>query len=146
MMKTEGKQNLEAQGSLALAYTSEENRVLDPELLDKTAMERLPTPTGYRVLVMPYKGKAKTEGGIILTDETRDRNALATVVCYVLKLGPDCYADSDKYSQPYCKEKDWVVIGRYAGSRFKIEGAELRLLNDDEILATILDPDDIAHV
>jgi co-chaperonin GroES (HSP10) len=39
-----------------------------------------------------------------------------------------------------------VVIGRYAGSRFRIEGAELRLLNDDEILATILDPDDIAHV
>jgi|TARA_R110000850_G_scaffold18008_6_gene54795 co-chaperonin GroES (HSP10) len=146
MMKTKEKQNLESQGSLALAYTAEQNRVLDPELLDKTAMERLPVPTGYRVLVMPYKGRAKTEGGIILTDETRDRNALATVVCYVLKLGPDCYTDSDKYSQPYCKEKDWVVIGRYAGSRFRIEGAELRLLNDDEILATILDPDDIAHV
>ena len=145
-MKTKRKQSLEPQGSLALAYMSEEDRVLDPELLDKSAMERLPVPTGYRVLVMPYKGKAKTGGGIILTDETRDRNALATVVCYVLKLGPDCYSDSDKYSQSYCKEKDWVVIGRYAGSRFRIEGAELRLLNDDEILATILDPDDIAHV
>ena len=92
-MKTEGKQDLESQGSLALAYTAEESRVLDPELLDKTAMQRLPIPTGYRVLVMPYKGRAKTEGGIILTDETRDRNALATVVCYVLKLGPDCYSD-----------------------------------------------------
>ena len=145
-MKTKKEQSLDPQGSLALAYTTEENRVLNPELLDKTALERLPTPTGYRVLVMPYKGKAKTDGGIILTDETRDRNALATVVCYVLKLGPDCYSDSDKYSQSYCKEKDWVVIGRYAGSRFRIEGAELRLLNDDEILATILDPDDIAHV
>ena len=145
-MKTKKEQSLEPQGSLALAYTTEENRVLNPELLDKTALERLPTPTGYRVLVMPYKGKAKTDCGIILTDETRDRNALATVVCYVLKLGPDCYSDLDKYSQSYCKEKDWVVIGRYAGSRFRIEGAELRLLNDDEILATILDPDDIAHV
>ena len=141
MMTSEGQQS-----GLALAYTAEQDRVLDPTLLDKTAMERLPTPTGYRVLVMPYKGKAKTEGGIILTAETRDRNALATVVCYFLKLGPDCYSDPDKYSQAYCKEKDWVVIGRYAGSRFRIDGAELRLLNDDEILATILDPDDIAHV
>ena len=70
MMKTEGNQNLESQGSLALAYTAEESRVLDPDLLDKTVMERLPIPTGYRVLVMPYKGKAKTEGGIILSDET----------------------------------------------------------------------------
>ena len=46
---------------------------------------------------------------------------------------------------PWCKEKDWVIFGRYAGSRFKIDGGEVRLLNDDEILATINDPEDILH-
>ena len=36
-------------------------------------------------------------------------------------------------------------FGRYAGSRFKIDGGEVRLLNDDEILATINNPEDILH-
>ena len=38
------------------------------------------------------------------------------------------------------------MFGRYAGSRFKIDGAEPRLLNDDEILAVIQDPRDIVAV
>jgi co-chaperonin GroES (HSP10) len=37
------------------------------------------------------------------------------------------------------------MFGRYAGSRFKIEDGELRILNDDEIIATILDPRDVKH-
>ena len=45
----------------------------------------------------------------------------------------------------WCKEKDWVMFARYAGSRIKIEGGEMRLLNDDEVLATIDSPEDILH-
>ena len=33
-------------------------------------LERLPNPTGWRILVLPYKGQGKTKGGIILADET----------------------------------------------------------------------------
>ena len=40
-------------------------------------------------------------------------------------------------------EGDWVCIGRYAGSRFQIEGGEVRIINDDEVIATIVNPDDI---
>ena len=43
-------------------------------------------------------------------------------------------------------EKDWVIFGRYAGSRLKIEGGEIRLINDDEILSTISNPEDILHL
>jgi co-chaperonin GroES (HSP10) len=39
-----------------------------------------------------------------------------------------------------------VIFGRYAGSRFKIEGGEVRIVNDDEIIGTIADPNDIIHV
>ena len=46
---------------------------------------------------------------------------------------------------PWCKGGDWVVFARYAGSRIEIEGGEVRLLNDDEILATVQDPTDILH-
>ena len=45
-----------------------------------------------------------------------------------------------------CKQGDWVIFGRYAGSRFKIEGGEVRLLNDDEVLARIASPEDILHI
>ncbi len=112
----------------------------------KSAKERVPNPTGWRVLVMPYKGREKTVGGVYVPDETRDRESIATVVAYVIKVGPLAYKDPDKFGEecePWCKEGDWVCIGRYAGSRFKLDGGEVRIINDDEVIATILDPEDI---
>ena len=108
----------------------------------------MPQPTGWRILVLPYAGKAKTKGGIILANETVNREALATVVAYVVKMGPQCYNDKARYGEtPWCEEKQWVLIGRYSGSRFKLEdGAEVRIINDDEVIATILDPDDIVSL
>ncbi len=56
------------------------------------------------------------------------------------------YNDKEKYpTGPWCKKGDWVIFARYAGSRIEIEGGEVRLLNDDEILATVRDPTDILH-
>jgi len=71
---------------------------------------------------------------------------VATVVAYVLKLGPLAYKDEKYGSEPWCKEGQWVCIGRYSGSRFKIEGGEVRIINDDEVIATILEPDDVKHI
>ena len=131
--------------SVSEAYVKEENLVLDPALLDKTILERMPDPTGYRMLVLPYKGKTTTDGGIQLLKETVDREALATVVALVLKMGPLCYNDKDKFGDtPWCQEQQWVLIGRYAGARMKLEdGEEIRIINDDEVIGTILDPKDI---
>ena len=127
-------------------WVTPENRVLDPSLLKETLLNRLPQPTGWRVLVMPYQGKAQTSGGIIVPDEIRERESVATVVAYVLKLGPLAYKDKERFGNtPWCKEKSWVCIGRYSGSRFKIDGGEVRIINDDEVIATVLDPDDIRH-
>ena len=139
----------EKQTSLSDAYVKKEEKVLDPQLIDKKLTERLPQPTGWRILVMPYQGRAKSDGGIAIPDAVRTREALATVVAYVLRVGPMAYKDPDKFGQdaePWCKEGQWVCIGRYAGSRFKIDGGEVRILNDDEIIATILEPDDIYHI
>ncbi len=60
-------------------------------------------------------------------------------------MGPDCYNDKRFSDGPWCKVGDWVVFARYAGSRIEIEGGEVRLLNDDEVLATVQDPTDILH-
>ena len=106
---------------------------------------KLPIPTGWRILVLPFKGKKKTKGGILYTDEQIDRQQLATVCGNVLAVGPQAYTGEKFPDGPWCKVGDWVIFARYAGSRFKIEGGEVRLLNDDEIIATIKDPEDIVH-
>ena len=131
------------------AYVDAKDRVLDPSLIDTPLTDRLPQPTGWRVLVMPYQGASKTHGGLYIPDEIRDREAVATVVAYVLKIGPLAYKDPGKFGpdpESWCKEGQWVCIGRYSGSRFKIDGGEVRIINDDEVIATILEPDDIKHV
>ena len=113
----------------------------------KSLKDRMPQPTGWRILVMPYMGKEKTDGGVYVPDKVRERESRATVVAYVVRLGPLAYQDRDKFgdNDPWCKEGDWVCIGRYAGSRFNIEGGEVRIINDDEIIATIVDPDDVKN-
>jgi co-chaperonin GroES (HSP10) len=95
---------------------------------------------------MPFAQKEKTDGGIIIAQETLDRSRIATQCGYVLKMGDLCYQDKDRYpTGPWCKEKDWVIFARYAGSRMEIDGGEIRMLNDDEILGTIDNPEDILH-
>ena len=133
---------------LAEAYVEPDAIVLDPDKLDKTILDRMPQPTGWRMLVLPYAGKAKTDGGILLTKQTTDRESLATVVAYVVKKGPLCFNDKKRYGDtPWGEEKQWVLIGSYSGSRFKLEdGAEVRIINDDEVIATILNPDDIVSL
>ena len=92
-------------------------------------------------------GQAKSKGGIILPEETREREHYATVCAYVLKVGPDAYKDKDKFPDgPWCKEGDWILFGRYAGARFKLEDGECRIINDDEVIGTIKEPSDIVHV
>jgi len=127
-------------------YVEPQERVLDPSLADQSLIERMPSPTGWRLLILPYRGKGKTEGGLYLPDKVVEDNQISTQVGFVLKMGPMAYKDPEKFpSGPWCAEKDWVMFARYAGSRFKIDGGEVRILNDDEILAKIQEPEDILH-
>ena len=113
-------------------------------LPDEKILDRLPDPTGWRLLVLPYKGQGKTKGGVILTDETMQERGYTTVTGLVLKMGPECYTDETRFPKgPWCKKGDWIIFGRYAGSRFGIEGGEVRILNEDEIIAVVKDPEDI---
>jgi co-chaperonin GroES (HSP10) len=132
--------------SHALEDKYEEEAKEVKEETQSTSLEKLPIPTGWRILVMPFKVKEETKGGIIIAQETLDRARVATQVGYVLKMGDLCYQDKDKYpTGPWCAEKDWVVFARYAGSRMEIDGGEIRMLNDDEILGTINSPEDLIH-
>jgi chaperonin GroES len=117
---------------------------LNPENI-KGQVDELPEPSGWKILVLPFTPKEKTKGGIIIAPEALDKFRIATTCGYVLKMGPLCYADKEKYQDPWCKKGDWIIFARYAGSRIQIDGGEVRLLNDDEILATVNNPEDIFH-
>jgi chaperonin GroES len=133
-----------ARAAVNSMYVPRENRVLDPSKADASLIERMPSPTGWRMLILPYRGKAQTQGGVYIPEKVIDDGQLTTVVGYVMKQGPLCYKDEAKFPEgPWCKQGDWVIFARYAGSRFRIEGGEVRILNDDEILAVISDPEDI---
>ena len=129
----------------------EENKTVDIDTSGPVAEvvieePKLPKPTGWRMLVLPFKMKETTKGGLVLAETTLERQQVASQVGLVMAMGPQCYKDKERYPEgPWCKEKDWVMFARYAGSRIKIDGGEMRLLNDDEVLATIDSPEDILH-
>ncbi len=107
----------------------------------------IPNPVGYRMLVRPWSGKKKTKGGIILSDDTHDKIQMTTVVGLVVKLGDLCYKDKEKFpTGAWCKEGEFVIYGRYSGSRFQTKYGEHRILNDDEIIGKIKAPEDILHL
>jgi len=129
----------------ALEEKYKEEEPLNPENI-KNQESQLPVPSGWRLLVLPFTPREKTKGGILIAQESLDKLRVATNCGYVLSMGPLAYQDKEKYpTGPWCKVGDWVVFARYAGSRIEIEGGEVRLLNEDEILATVQDPTDILH-
>lgn len=118
-----------------------------PEKLHQSVKDMIPTPTGWRIAILPYRGAEKTKGGIVLSEETQRKTQLSTVCGYVLKMGSLAYADESKFpTGPWCKEGDWIIFGRYAGARIPIDGGEIRLINDDEVLGVVRDPEDILHM
>ena len=113
--------------------------------IEKKEHSKLPQPTGWRILVLPFKMKEKSKGGIIHTESTLERQQVASTCGLVLAMGPNCY-DKEKFPEgPWCKKGDWIIFALYAGARIQIDGGEVRVLNDDEVLATIENPEDIYH-
>jgi len=124
-------------------YQVEEKEPLNPENIQKS---QLPVPSGWRLLVLPFSPREKTKGGILIAQESLDKLRIATNCGYVLEMGPLAYHDKEKFpTGPWCKIGQWVIFARYAGSRLPIEGGEVRILNDDEILGTIKDPESVLH-
>ena len=128
-------------------YKEENEKTVRADNISETLIDSLPNPTGWRILVLPFTPKDKTKGGILIAQESLDKLRIATNCGYVIKMGPLAYHDKERYPKgPWCKEKDWVIFARYAGSRLPIEGGEVRLLNDDEVLGTIKNPEDVLHL
>ena len=85
------KRAKEKEGVLSNAYVKEAERFLEPSKLPQKTIDRLPQPTGWRILILPYRGKPKTDSGIHIPDQVQERESLATVCGYVLRVGSDAY-------------------------------------------------------
>ena len=107
-------------------------------------INKLPKPTGYRLLVKPREISNMTKGGIILTDESKAAAKFSCVISQVMDMGPECYQNMDKSSTIWCKKDDWVLTGKYVGLKFKYEGEDYSIINDDEVIALVPDPDKIS--
>ena len=152
-MKKEQSSNSPPKVKYALAekYKEESEKKRQEEVdgyerLKTKEASKLPAPTGWRMLILPFKMNEKTKGGLYLGQDTLERQQVGSTCGLILAMGPDCYGDKEKFPEgPWCKKGDWVIFARYAGSRIQIDGGEVRLLNDDEVLATIDNPEDILH-
>lgn len=110
------------------------------ETEDKVA-SKLPKPQGYKILIGVPEVSDKTEGGVFMPDGLKSAEETASIIGFVMSLGPDAYADKDKFPNgAFCKEGDFVIFRSYSGTRFKIHGKEFRLINDDTVEAVVDDP------
>lgn len=111
------------------------------KLLEGKDALRMPEPSGYKLLIALPEVKEKTQGGVYLPDHLKDREGIASIMGFVLKVGPDAYQDEKKFPNgPWCEEGDFVIFRSYSGTRFKVDGKEFRLINDDTVEAVIDDP------
>ena len=108
---------------------------------------QLPKPQGYKILIALPEPDEKTEGGIIKSARSLQDEEVGSIVGMVLKLGPDTYSYPQRFpSGAFCKEGDWVLMRSYSGTRFKVQGKEFRLINDDSVEAVVEDPRGIVKV
>jgi len=103
---------------------------------------QLPKPVGYRLLIaLPKIDDTFGETGIVKAEKTVYEEELLTVVGLVLDMGEQAYKDPDRYpSGPWCKVGDYVLFRANTGTRFRVNGVEYRLMNDDSIEAVVADP------
>jgi len=91
-------------------------------------------PLHDRVIVKRLEEEKKSAGGILIPDSAAEKPLKAEVIA----VGPGKRTDDGKLQEPAVKAGDTVLIGKYSGTEVKIDGAELVVLREDDILAVIV--------
>ena len=103
--------------------------------------KQLPKPSGYRILCAIPEAEKEYESGLVKADQTINFEERLATVLFVVAMGPDCYADKDRFpTGPWCKQGDFVIVRPNAGTRLLIHGREFRMINDDSVEAVVQDP------
>lgn len=95
-------------------------------------------PTGGHVLVLPEKVEEVTAGGIIIPQDTREREQTGTTVGVVIAIGLDAWTDLNP-TEPWAKVGDKVNYAKHAGyGMVGKDGQDYVMMNDVDILAKLL--------
>lgn len=119
--------------------------IIKPKTVDPEQV--VPKPRGYKLLVVVPAHKQKTDGGVELPDDYRERQQTSTMVARVVDMGDTAYADGTRFpTGAWCEIGDWVMFRAHSGTRFKVGTQEFRLINDDTVEAVVADPTQIDRV
>jgi co-chaperonin GroES (HSP10) len=131
---------------ILIGSTSDPNEAtVLPETLEEKA-KQVPDPSGYRIFCGIPEIQDSYESGILKSDMSLRHEELLTTVLFVMKMGPDCYKDKERFpSGPWCKQGDFILVRPHAGTRVKIHGQEFRIINDDAVEGVVEDPRGISR-
>ena len=111
------------------------------QLTEEEVEAQLPKPVGYMVMVALPKVEEAYESGILKSDQSRREEYIMSTMGAVIDMGAEAYCDKDRFPNgPWCKVGDFVMFRPNTGTRFKVNGQEYRIFNDDSIQAVVPDP------
>jgi chaperonin GroES len=91
-------------------------------------------PLGDRVVVEPIEQELRTESGLFIPETAKEKPQQGRV----LAVGPGTYKEGSSDRIPMdLKEGDRVLFAKYGGTDFKMNGKELKILRESDILAVV---------
>lgn len=91
-------------------------------------------PLDDRVVVEPSSAEETTAGGIVLPDSAKEKPQRGKIVA----IGPGRLLDSGERSTPSVKVGDEVLFGKYGGTEIEVDGKDIKILRESDILAKIV--------
>ena len=91
-------------------------------------------PLDERIVVEPVEAEEMTAGGIVLPDTAKEKPQRGTV----LAVGPGKLLDNGKRGELAVVVGDEVIYGKYAGSDIEIDGRDVKILRESDILAKVV--------
>ena len=91
-------------------------------------------PLDDRVVVEPIEAEEMTSGGIVLPDTAKERPQRGTVVA----IGPGKLLDSGQRGELSVAVGDEVIYGKYGGTDIEVNGEEVQILRESDILAKVV--------
>lgn len=111
--------------------------------VDREVPPGWPAPDFWRILVMPVKPRKVSKGGIVIPEEAQKAEQHLNYIGRVVAMGPLAYKSERFAGVVPPIPGDYVIYGRYAGQPLDHKGCKLLIVNDDEILARVSDPESL---
>lgn len=91
-------------------------------------------PLDDRVVVEPVEAEERTAGGIVLPDTAKEKPQRGTVVA----VGPGKLLDTGKRGDLSVSVGDVVIYGKYSGTDIEVNGSDVKIVRESDILAKVL--------